>query len=124
MKQKLRLITENALQRKGYDDDVIALGNKMLENWLPRSLDAASNKKKELNLLSFSSTSLFNERPIHMLIDCGLIEYLQEQTELDVSVSHFLLENKNRIINQYDELDLDKIEDFHHLYVIKLKWYD
>jgi len=122
LKQKLKEIAENASKKEIYDADIVALGEKILVNWLPKCMDAASEKQKELKLFLFSSTSTFNERRIFYLAENGLIDYLKEKTELDATLTHFLLEKKTRLIEQYDELNFDEIEEFHHLYLIKLRW--
>jgi hypothetical protein len=117
-------ITEMALKRENFDEDVVALGEQILHNWLPRSLDAANEKKKELNLFLFTSKSTFKDRLISRLAENGLLEYIEKQTGLTAKISHFLLEKSSRVIEQYENLQFDEAEGFHHFYLITIRWFD
>ena len=119
LKEKLKKITENAMRRV-HDDDVIALGDKLLQNFECKCIDAANDEKKEIEIFLFNSKTTFNDRLIYNMLD-KLIKYIQEKTELNVSVQHFLLEN-GRSITIYDELCFNDSEEFTHFYLIKLGW--
>jgi hypothetical protein len=123
IRDKLKKITEAANKNPVSDSDVISLGNSILINWMPRSMDAANEKKKEIELLLFTPETAYNGRYVIDMVH-DLIKYVESQTDLTAKLSHFLLEKSSRQIEQYDSLAFSENEEFRHFYLISLNWFD
>lgn len=122
IRQKLKEIAENASKKAEFDSDIVELGDKILQNWVAKCVEAASEKQNELQLFLFTATTTHNERRVHFLANNGLLDYIREKTELDVVMDHFLLEKKTRLIEKHDDLNFSEAEEFHHFYLIRLLW--